>query len=403
MNLLVLLTISIPSPANAGLLRRIWNRVFSSSSQSQECLVTPSGLPSFGQSDHLFGLADYLVKKEKHLKRVDDLFSQKPILLKAIDFKNTSERAEFERLYKSLAETGQLPPFEGPVAPLAGHQLRTLHLRHAAHAIWIETHRKVPWSLKDYNDEEIMTLLSFNTTIGSRSAGTVFQNYFRDLTDALHSPWTQALSSPKKTIEEMTAWARDEIRHNSGQDSPKTLKEAHLGGHTGSCQHTTALMGVSAIALNIPAKVLQYPETMRSAGLHYFVDFPSEQMLLSHGDNPYSAAFKKAPVEESFIQDEARKDFISALKNDPKTADELMAFHGIDTHVRYPDESTRKASCLGRAHLTQHLKQRFGCSGAHARCAPMTYPEEFQLRMGAYHSKVLQDALQNGACPRRHI
>ncbi|MFW2389995.1 MAG: hypothetical protein ACN4G0_16780 [Polyangiales bacterium] len=214
-----------------------------------------------------------------------------------------------------------LPPVELSTG-LSEEAAWYIFVAHAAHSLWVEKNGLVTWSLLDMTNEQLASMLD----------GREWFVYLRDRDQysvryAWVTPWNPSASyqflsnfemlkaTQVETIHALTDWARARLSHSSNEDPleqwgyegyppvDRVLYALEGRRHiTRGCGGTTGLYVTMLRAINIPTEL----ETIRLGdGWHCRPSFPSAELSMPHGDDPYTSYFinssRTVPVGDMFF------------------------------------------------------------------------------------------------------
>jgi hypothetical protein len=208
---------------------------------------------------------------------------------------------------------------------------RALYIGTVAHALAVETERRVPWSLDDLNGDELDTLLASTSLFWWNGEQAAYEISEFDHGWAVPAPpdvsWRflerEGLlrTTRLETIVALVGWAgglthfagpvsRENFRDHWGYDGDMPVSRALAGTrytgtvfasmpgygslrhYTAGCQGTAGLFASVLRAANIPAR----PRAVSNdTTTHATILFLSEDRALSHGDDPYSLLVEGAP------------------------------------------------------------------------------------------------------------
>jgi hypothetical protein len=243
-----------------------------------------------------------------------------------------AERAQLDE-YFGYARSGMFPmepvpanlwdleDWEPPTTVLSESDARALYLAHVGQALWTEISGAVAWSIQEYSSEQLATLLGGESFFaldrpqfpGVSAAGRPGGYHLVHM--GLPAPPHVVLAfltehdligaTPRSTIENVLGWSRG-LRHFLGQIRTAIFEDhwhyrgvtplirvlegtvnseyEHLGHRywTGGCHGTNVVLRDILRIVNIPVEY-------RTVAGHATPYFPTEQVYLSHGDDPYNA------------------------------------------------------------------------------------------------------------------
>ena len=255
-----------------------------------------------------------------------------------------------ERLshYIALLETGQPFPFTAPSRGVSSESLSegrfvqiyynetdawNMFAPHLAVSLFVEVNHLVPWTVRGYDENSLKLLfdgsrfISYYATannykfylekgMGSGSQGITDWNAFYNLnflrTNSMIKPTQQ------ESIYELTEWMSSHLFHDwfprayslrndygynsSNYPVDKILNPPeNVNSYTAGCPGTASLYGALLHTINIPvmknSSLPEYfPESGR-LGWHTGVLFPTANLALVHGDEPYTMSYLRGPRE----------------------------------------------------------------------------------------------------------
>lgn len=237
-----------------------------------------------------------------------------PAISTAIGLTGEEEKQTLNQLIGLLETTGKLPP-PAATAPAGTTESRLLHLRRAAFCLWVELHRKVPWTLGAYSKEDLNLLLSYDQT--QLTPPSSFGKFLGGIDQAFHEgKWVK--QNRQETIFEIGQWIKTNITHHSGAEPvAKNVDEFLKGGHWGSCHETGDFFAVVATSMNIPCRTARYPSAVVNLHGHRYLDFPADKLFVVHGDDFYNREMSDVPVERIFADASERKEILDLLNRAP--------------------------------------------------------------------------------------
>ena len=250
--------------------------------------------------------------------------------------------------YIALLETGQPFPFTAPSQGVRSESLSegrfvqiyynetdvwNVFAPHLAASLFVEVNHLVPWTVRSYNENSLKALFdgtkfisyystdnaykfSMDRTTGSGSQGITDWNAFYNLnflrTNSMIKP------TQEESIYELTEWMSQHLFHDwfpraysvrrdynynsSNYPVDKILNPpARVNSYTAGCPGTASLYGALLSTINIPvmknSSLPEYfPESGR-LGWHIGVVFPTANLALVHGDEPYTMSYLRGPRE----------------------------------------------------------------------------------------------------------
>lgn len=260
--------------------------------------------------------------------------------------------------YIALLETGQPFPFTAPSSGLYSETLsegRFVFIRynetdawnmfapHLAVSLFVEVNRIVPWTIRSYNENELKLLFDgtrfityYSTTnnykfamdkkyTGSGLQGITDWNAFYNLNFLRENG--MIMPSQQESIYEVTEWfgrhlfhdsypraysvRRDYGYNTSNYPVDKILNPPEgINSYTEGCSGTASLYAALLHTINIPVMKNDslpnyFPDSPegRRIGWHTGVIFPTANLALVHGDDPYSMSYlrgiREVPEEEA--------------------------------------------------------------------------------------------------------
>lgn len=250
--------------------------------------------------------------------------------------------------YIALLETGQPFPFTAPSSGLYSESLSenrfliihynetdawNMFAPHLAASLFVEVNRLVPWSIRGYNENELKLLFdgtrfisysstgntykfSMDKTTGSGSQGITDWNAFYNLNFLRENSMIKP--TQQESIYELTEWMSQHLFHDwfpraisvrrdygynsSNYPVNKILNPPEdVNSYTAGCSGTASLYGALLSTINIPvmknSSLPEYfPESGR-LGWHTGVIFPTANLALAHGDEPYTMSYLRGPRE----------------------------------------------------------------------------------------------------------
>ena len=184
----------------------------------------------------------------------------------------------------------------------------TIYLAHIAQTLWAEVHRAVPWRLAAIPDAQFSWLLD-GRTLFAFDAGSNAYAFCYDVPGMI-TAWNPRVSyeflsnlnlirpTQEETIFALTDWMRGHLIHISA-DTDKMKQYGYAGAPpadkvlyplegrkhvTEGCSGTTGLYGAVLRAVNIP---VQNGHVLYFNSDHARPIFPSVELTLTHGDDPY--------------------------------------------------------------------------------------------------------------------
>lgn len=223
-----------------------------------------------------------------------------------------------------------LAPGMAPVCYVDPSYAWQLYVRWVAHALFLQAYQIVPWSIQSYTSEQLEMLLDSSRFMRRIPNGTFVMGFDhftlsperKQLFGAtLIAPpiYTYKFASqfvPEPGIVPVTRldaiisllnWCKNNLKHFYGQltvancqlhwqnESPsfvKIVEGTNAGSYeyakwTAGCGGTSSFISHALRALNIPVQLF-----VACSSYHYMPLFPTEQLFMTHGDNPYNSDFK---------------------------------------------------------------------------------------------------------------
>jgi hypothetical protein len=358
-------------------------------SPGPSCRPVAPGLPFDGAAARCLDDTARIASRLRPQQYIDFLAAN-PRIRDAIGLEGEAEYLALATALASLESRGRLPAFRfrNPRRP-THDELRQVHVRHAAFALWVELQQKVPWSLRAYSDADLRTLLGFRTL--EESPGYVGQ-WAAELDEALVTGTARWLrSNPRETVLAMAEWVRGNVTHQSGdQRDPPTLARALQGGQVGHCHNTGDILAVSAMALNIPART-----RMAETG-HRYIDFPTERLALLHNDDLYTRGYETVPMTEIFVQGEEREAFLRDVERSPAEAARMNWLRPVRIELRYPTREFLAIACQSERAVVEDLYLRHACHGSCPTLSDYAPDVERIVREG--YPAFRERAEREGAC-----
>jgi hypothetical protein len=238
---------------------------------------------------------------------------------------------------------GEAPPPQNLAAPTSGDSealrqilseadAEAIYLDAVGHSLALEYAARLPWSLHDYPLLQREVLLDAREFFARSEDG--YEIPFGIAGMALPSPsalqWSflqpRLGGSRRATIIAVLDWLRERAVHFEGRASSASMLAQwqypgyppvarvlagtrHEGRPTWPVRPRTAGCFGTAGFLRALLRSANIPVTMVSTCAHYQVHFPSEDLYLSHGDDPYSGEFREGSCpSERLLLDSATFD-----------------------------------------------------------------------------------------------
>jgi len=256
-----------------------------------------------------------------------------PAIASAIGIHDEEARQSLYALLDVLENTGKLPD-PSPEHASRKAPLHALNLRRAAFCLWVDHHGRVPWKLAAYSEEDLKLLLSYDETL-LHPVSSTYIKLMQGIDVAFnHGIWVKA--SQKESIDALGLWIREHVTHlGTGSHDAKSMEEYLLGGSIGSCQSVGDFVAVVATAMNIPCRTARYPDGVTNWTGHRYIDFPSDERFLVHGDNFYNRALLDAPVPVIFDCGPARREIFRILKEAPDQLANHTNQRSVELYLEY--------------------------------------------------------------------
>ncbi len=315
---------------------------------------------------------------------LSNYFDLNPKVGASIDFKQPGDMAKVENYVKSLIESGNLDfpdiygsnltPNPTEWASYPDSVLWNVYYAYAAYSIYVDFSNKVPWKLSD------LTLEQLNDFFYTEYLFNSYWKYFGPSSTPTNPIFTYSFlieknligKTRKETIERLFQWSRYHLQHFVGSsaspenfydhwqynDGPPVervitgttlLSSGEFSHWSRGCSGATTFFANVLRVINIPVKPKGFLH-----GTHVAMDFPSEKLIMTHGDDPYGIMDKANDVEihskEIFVSYEEIDSIINAgfegneivsygsakviAKHFP-----LWYFHSTDTNITYSNFS----------------------------------------------------------------
>lgn len=238
-----------------------------------------------------------------------------------------------------------LLPTQTPVCYPTETYCRQLFIRWVAHSLLLEIYQIVPWSITNYTDTQLDDLLDSSRFMKKLGPGTFVMGFdnsiyeperkdvlgntliappiytykFLRSNSILPDNGVQAVQKIQ-VIKNLLTWCRNNMTHFYGDETCQNF-QAHWqffgsapfsriaeGTHyvnqngvdfgfshwTPGCKGTSSFIAHALRSVNIPVE-----QAVVCSSLHYIAIFPTENVFLDHGDNPYNSLFKDSglPVD----------------------------------------------------------------------------------------------------------
>lgn len=243
-----------------------------------------------------------------------------------------------------IQNTIPLNPTAEPICYASIADARAIYLKWVAHSLLLEIYNIIPWSIRDYDSESLNSLFDSSYTMRRLPNGTFvlgFDHFFwspnrRQIlgTTLITGPiYTYKFLQEYHIVDEQNAtrlnsikniltWCRDHMAHFYGNfncqncqnhwghfGNPPFIKVAEgtnaangQGGFygwshwTAGCYGTTSFIRHALRAINIPAQLV-----VVCSSKHYTITFPTENVFICHGDDPYNSTFKNSGLDVDAI------------------------------------------------------------------------------------------------------
>lgn len=312
----------------------------------------------------------------------------------------------FQSSLESLAKTGRLPAADPQEYARADALIKSgldprsdyFLTRNLAFSLWLELNKKVSWSLKNYSQTQLQLILNYSNRPELRGYYRLFVT-----PDLAFNDWQnmvvkgQSLSR-RDTVIRMAQWIRDTIGHHAGEYLPSDLSAffrmtfpgADNLNLVGSCQNNNRFMAALGSALNIPVYYTTYGYDMPLAATHNFIDFPSEDLALSHSDDlfrynylgqaPVSMVFLSGPERAFYLQN---ADLFLGTKYPaarPLEADKIFETRFAKILFQFPSPDVNRAACGGVEGMMSYFAAKNGRA--------FTYPDEVRKYFYQYEARL---------------
>jgi hypothetical protein len=226
-------------------------------------------------------------------------------------------RAQLSKAIDTLESSGRLSAVvPRDRARLTESEARTVFIDRLAISLWVETHHRVGWSLRDYSDREREELLGVRRLFHVAQGAYVWVPQAMDLdpqwaltfmTQPQRIPYlaadrTLAAATPLATIVSLIDRLRTLVHHGSDDDMGVDRPEARSiidSGITSGCWGTSGLIATLLRSVNIPAEQTTH---MLDGRRHSSINFPTiGNNTMTHGDNPYNRLLLAVPSGDLLI------------------------------------------------------------------------------------------------------
>jgi hypothetical protein len=328
----------------------------------------------------------------KIIHLVQQLLDENGRVRNAIGLSNDRDRSLLMEALLSLETHAQLG--EDSQTTLAAPSLLEVHARRAAFCLWLEAHRAVPWSIRDYDERSLSLLLGYESL---RSASALQLRMLNGI-DIVHRRQTWLRSTRKETVSEAFNWIRTNIIHRSvGDPDPYSADEMLDGGPWGSCHNTGDLMAAMLNAVNIPARTATYSVEVRGLLGHRYLDLPSEQLFVDHCDAPYDRSLIHIAPPKIIYSSRERATYLELLDARPADLPRFMLLRNMVLLGSHPNRQYMKAACIGPISMRNTIYGFYGCTGATCM-PPSTYSEDVDRIISETRAGILKRAVDLGIC-----
>ncbi len=285
---------------------------------------------------------------------------------------------------------------------------REMYLETVATSLMVEMDRRVPWSVDDLNEDGLDALFSGNALFFWRGSRGVYEITAHDHGWAVPAPAAVAfrflhdhemLSRTRRdTLVALIEWTR-QLVHFAGATSPdnfadfwgyrggmpvaRALAGTRYGGvefreypqydqvrhYTAGCHGTVGLLVNVLRSVNIPAR---YRSVQNASSSHATAMFLSEDLALTHGDDPYSQMSVGAPAAEILVDRVTYDAWLGPLAADPGPS------------------IGRQALVLGLRYLPPYVRQLHALDQEDRRSREAS--RVFELFRGVYSMRDLEQA-----------
>jgi hypothetical protein len=298
-----------------------------------------------------------------------------PAVTSAIGLQGAEEESSVFQMAANLDATGKLP-VAMPVGASQSLAPRTIHLRHAAFALWVEVNKKVPWRLAAYSRDDLNTLLAFDATLTPRPTSQYLM-FMTDM-DQLFNQGRWIRPTRRETIFAIGEWFRTNVTHGSytvrdGKREPSAPKPQNVadylaGGQWSSCHITGDFVAAVSASLNIPCRTAVYPADFRDWAGHRNLDFPADDQYLVHGDDFYSGMKRHVLMEKVFASGPVRRRIIDLKETNPGSLFQTTTQRDIFLYLQYGrDPELINAAKTGPDAVYALLDKQTGMTGANGK------------------------------------
>jgi len=301
-------------------------------------------------------------------------FDENPRVLEIISYNNDQEEIDYFFDYINELETSGSIDIKKPniqstsegncKLDLTNEQEKRIRAAKAAHAVWLDKNRILPWTFSQYNDEGLMVILGSEKNLGMVLNGEPFVKWelvnlgvTNECSTCVvdYSP-SEAYDYAKQFIKKdalATTYAlitdlRSDFVHGSAyyNDSgplPYTLNDALTTYSRGGeyrvsrlgCQSMVRIIVALLKSVNVPA---YYDQGWYAAldGYHASAFFPTIQKILIHGDDIYG--LESVPIEELLMPYSYFNEEVKPCEKNTQCADEATYKYNFQKIVDYPHE-----------------------------------------------------------------
>ncbi len=263
---------------------------------------------------------------------------------------------------------------ENPITKIYAtlEEAEEIYAAHLAHSLWLEKNHIVPWSLAEYNDEQLKQLLGPKAWFRDwdeakeRYSFHLILDYSPRETFAIAKEAISSFSDQRSAMDKIIKATRP-FRHgiSASYDSEgnptgdhdsmeiitvKEMEKEKVSRH--GCQTMSHYIVSLANSLNIPGRYINgyyYAEGHRSA----LFDFTDD--VLSHGDDVYHYNFLgNTPSSEIMDSHDFWEKNVLVYPKGDKTAAHNSMVHKYQKGMQYPAQSLIRGYCEeGRAYLQE--------------------------------------------------
>ncbi|MBX2822357.1 MAG: T9SS type A sorting domain-containing protein [Rhodothermaceae bacterium] len=350
-------------------------------------LVATTGLNAFGQYE-----AYEVLLNAPDISPSVTWYSDNSTLPVAYADWSDQQKADLRAIIESL-EAGEAYPMDAPPQLVTSYYISrddawTIFLSHIAHSLWVEVNQKVPWSILEYEKENLDLLFDGSLMFSCPGVDTCV---FNTSTYGRVTDWNVRLTydflsqqgmireTAEETLWAFTYWGRRNLVHILGADSNPDGYERLYGyrGYpllnrildplpgkthiTAGCWGTAGVFKGVLRAVNIPVRSTTThfgSPSNDSRALHSRFEMPTIGVGTTHGDDIYNgwlrptknnnvhSSFVFHPIQwlDDFIDDPKELDCNDSWCNSPedqaafnkdKYVKRIAAFYFSDTMMRY--------------------------------------------------------------------